>query len=256
MLTNRALRDMLGYSEAELREKTWAELTHPDDLAADMEQLEHLLSGRIEGYHLEKRFMRKDGAIVHTMLSVSAVRKEDGSVDYVLAQLQDISAGKRIEQAAKNEREQLLAVLDGIEDVIYVADPETYELLHVNEAFSKSWGQNIIGEKCYRALQGREEPCPFCTNHIIFGEGMGTPYVWEFQNELTRRWYRCFGQSHPLGGRALGALRDRRGYHRSQAGPSRPGRAGSQVPQSCRKYQRLGVGSGRECPGTPLRARA
>ncbi len=45
------------------------------------------------------------------------------------------------------------AVLDGIEDVIYVADPDTFELLHVNEAFQKFWGKNVLGEKCHRVLQ-------------------------------------------------------------------------------------------------------
>ena len=58
-------------------------------------------------------------------------------------------------------------VLDGIDDVIYVADPRTYELLHVNDAFKRIWGGDVIGKKCYRVLQNREAPCPFCTNDRI-----------------------------------------------------------------------------------------
>ena len=85
----------------------------------------------------------------------------------------------------------LKAVLDGIDDIIYVADPETFELLHVNEAFKKNWGEAVLGEKCYRVLQGRDAPCPFCTNEKIFGEYLGKSYVWEFQNEITKKWYRC-----------------------------------------------------------------
>ncbi|MCF8090430.1 MAG: PAS domain-containing protein, partial [Desulfotignum sp.] len=72
------------------------------------------------------------------------------------------------------------AVLDGIDDVIYVADPDTFELLHVNEAFQKFWGKDVLGKKCYRVLQNRDTPCPFCTNDKIFGEYAGRPYVWEF----------------------------------------------------------------------------
>ncbi|MCF8074796.1 MAG: PocR ligand-binding domain-containing protein [Desulfotignum sp.] len=83
------------------------------------------------------------------------------------------------------------AVLDGIEDVIYVADPDTFELLHVNETFQTFWGKDVLGKKCYRVLQNRDTPCPFCTNDKIFGEYAGRSYVWEFQNEVTGDWYRC-----------------------------------------------------------------
>ena len=88
------------------------------------------------------------------------------------------------------EFDELLAVFDGIDDVIYVADPDTYELLYVNAAFKEAWGDQT-GGICHRVLQQRDEPCPYCTNHLIFGEYLGRSYVWEFQNEVTKRWYRC-----------------------------------------------------------------
>jgi signal transduction histidine kinase len=92
---------------------------------------------------------------------------------------------------AEQARSQMLAVFDAIEEVIYVADPETYELLFVNGEFAKSWGVDSVGRKCYEVLQGRDAPCPFCTNDQIFGPNLGKTYTWEFQNELNRRWYRC-----------------------------------------------------------------
>jgi PAS domain S-box-containing protein len=85
----------------------------------------------------------------------------------------------------------LLAGLDGIDDVIYVADPESYELLQVNKAFERTWGVDAVGKKCFRVLQGRQKPCPFCTNDRILGENEGKTHVWERQNEVTGRWYRC-----------------------------------------------------------------
>jgi signal transduction histidine kinase len=86
---------------------------------------------------------------------------------------------------------QLKTVFDHIDDVIYVADPESYELLHVNDAFRSNWGggEEVIGRQCYEVLQGRDSPCPFCTNDKIFGEHLGRTYRWEFQNEITQRWY-------------------------------------------------------------------
>lgn len=97
----------------------------------------------------------------------------------------------RDEQVIIQERKRLLSIMDGIDDVIYVADPDTYEVLHANEATRANWGNDIIGRKCYEALQQRDIPCPFCTNHLILGEYFGRSYVWEFQNEVNKRWYRC-----------------------------------------------------------------
>lgn len=96
-----------------------------------------------------------------------------------------------LEQTLDEERQQFLAVLEGMEDVAYASDPETYELVFVNPAFERTFGTGTVGKKCYKVLQNRSEPCPFCTNPLIFGEYLGRTYHWEFQNEVTGRWFRC-----------------------------------------------------------------
>ena len=103
----------------------------------------------------------------------------------------EVARRKKAEQTLQRDRKRLLAILDGIEDVIYVADPDTYELLHVNEALKANWKEALIGKKCHKVLQNRDAPCPFCTNEKIFGEYLGKSYVWEFQNEISKQWYRC-----------------------------------------------------------------
>ena len=103
----------------------------------------------------------------------------------------EIAEKERLQTTVNEEREQLLALFDGIDDTIYVADPESYELLYVNPTFRETWGDDVIGKRCHRVLQNRDEPCPFCTNDRIFGEHLGESYVWEFQNEANQRWYRC-----------------------------------------------------------------
>ena len=92
---------------------------------------------------------------------------------------------------AVEDRERLLALLDGIDDVIYVADADTYELLYANKAARAIWGEDLVGMKCHKGLQDRDEPCPFCSNKFIFGDNLGQTHVWEFQNEVDHRWYRC-----------------------------------------------------------------
>lgn len=99
---NQSLCNMLEYSEQELRGMTWAELTHPDDLAADVEQFNKLLANEIEGYSLEKRFVSKTGKTIPTMLVVRCVRKPNGEVEYVTAMVQDISERKAAEKKIEN----------------------------------------------------------------------------------------------------------------------------------------------------------
>ena len=90
--------------------------------------------------------------------------------------------------------EKLQAIVDAVDEVIYVADPETYEILYLSNRGLETWG-NVVGQKCYEGLQNRSAPCPFCTNDLIFGEYAGRPYVWEFQNEVSKGWYRCIDKA-------------------------------------------------------------
>ncbi len=89
---------MLGYSEDELTRMTWSALTHPDDLNLDLAQFKRLLEGTIESYDLDKRFIHKDGSIVYTHLTATCQRKIDGTVDYVISSLDDITRRKQWEE--------------------------------------------------------------------------------------------------------------------------------------------------------------
>jgi two-component system, cell cycle sensor histidine kinase and response regulator CckA len=104
---NSTLCRTLGYTEDELRARTWKGLTHPDDLAADVSLFEKVADGTIENYTLEKRFIRKDGSTLPAQISVGCVRKPDRSVQYFMVLLLDISKRKQ----AEAERESLQAQL-------------------------------------------------------------------------------------------------------------------------------------------------
>ncbi len=102
---NQALCDQFGYTQEEFAHLTWAEVTHPDDLDADLENFNRVLASKIDTYRLEKRFIRRDGQIIHVDLSVNCKRKPDGQIDYFLALLSDITQRKQAEQ----ERDRLLS---------------------------------------------------------------------------------------------------------------------------------------------------
>ena len=105
---NDRLCAMLGYSRAELLGMTWAELTAPADLTADVAQFEHLMAGAIESYQLEKRFVHKDGQFIHTELAVQCIRTATGAVDYIVALIQDISKRKRALAELQQAQQQLI----------------------------------------------------------------------------------------------------------------------------------------------------
>lgn len=104
---NDKLCDILGYPRHELVKKTWAELTYPDDLPADVEQFNRVLAGEIEGYSMEKRFVRKDGKVIDASIDVRCLRNEDNSVDQFVALIQDISNRKQAEQALHKAHDDL-----------------------------------------------------------------------------------------------------------------------------------------------------
>src|SRR5215510_9695280 len=96
---NQRLCDIVGYTRNELMTKTFGDITHPDDLESDWNQARRLLAGEIENYLMEKRYFRKDSSIVWVNLTVSLARKADGSPDYFVSVIKDISARKRLEEA-------------------------------------------------------------------------------------------------------------------------------------------------------------
>ncbi len=86
---------LLGYTEHELQEKTWLDITHPDDRSVSLDEFAAVQNGRSESYIFEKRYLRKDQTAVDVSVAVRAVRKNDGSVEFLVAIVEDISARKQ-----------------------------------------------------------------------------------------------------------------------------------------------------------------
>lgn len=102
---NDRLCSILGYTREELLTVSWRALTHPDDVSENQALFERALSGEIDGYSLEKRFIRKDGQVIHASLSARPVRRADGAVAYFVTLVQDVTEKK----VAEMERERALA---------------------------------------------------------------------------------------------------------------------------------------------------
>ncbi len=97
--SNPALQRMLGYSRAELHNLTFADFTHPDDLAVDAELFQAMISGQRDYYQLEKRHIRKDGETIWVHLTNSLVRDQDGTPKFTIGMAEDITELKRAEES-------------------------------------------------------------------------------------------------------------------------------------------------------------
>src|SRR6056297_96730 len=87
---NPALCKLLGYTEDELLDgRTFADLTHPDDLAQEQVLLDELLAGARTSYTIEKRFLRPDGSVVWAQTAVTLVRDSQGRPRYFVGQCLD-----------------------------------------------------------------------------------------------------------------------------------------------------------------------
>jgi PAS domain S-box-containing protein len=98
---------ILGYSREELLRMNWAEMTYPDDLAADAAQVERVMSGEIDGYTLDKRWIRKDGRVIDSIMAARCQRRPDGSVEYFVGLVLDTTERKRVAEALRKARAEL-----------------------------------------------------------------------------------------------------------------------------------------------------
>lgn len=96
---------MLGRTREQLTGTTWAQLTHPDDLAADEARFNRVIAGEMDGYAMDKRFIRADGTVIHVSMAVRCVRNAAGGVEYFLASLQDITNRRATEDALRASEE-------------------------------------------------------------------------------------------------------------------------------------------------------
>jgi PAS domain S-box-containing protein len=96
---NRALCEIVGYSEAELLQRSFQDLTHPDDLDADLEQVRRMLSGEIRSYRRDKRYVHRNGHVVWIKLSVSLVHGAAGEPLYFVSEIEDVTERRRSQAA-------------------------------------------------------------------------------------------------------------------------------------------------------------
>ncbi|WP_228056087.1 PAS domain S-box protein [Microcoleus sp. LEGE 07076] len=161
---------IVGYSALELKALNLWDISHPEEIAADVESAKKLLAGEIFNYAIEKRFVRKDGSFVWANVTVSLVRDEFGEPSYGIAAIEDISDRKLAESILRQQlkRERLVVgMLERIRSSLNLAEILTKAVAEVRQfldtdrtiiyRFNPDWSGFVavesVGEN-WRSLRG------------------------------------------------------------------------------------------------------
>jgi len=118
---NDKLCEILGYTRDELIDLDWTQISHPDDVSKEVEAFEKILQGQSSSYSLEKRFLHKDGRIIHATIDVHGITRPDGSLQCVAALVYDITEQKRIAQQLLDSEQNYHTLADSAPALIWTA---------------------------------------------------------------------------------------------------------------------------------------
>lgn len=163
IMANRTFCEITGYTESELRNLTFRDITHPDDVDLGIESVKQLIKGEIPVVKLEKRYIRKNGQIIWGSISVSANFDNNGNFLYNLSIFEDITSRKLTDEKIKmiNERLQMLveviqklSVASSMDDIINTVRTSARKLVNAD-------GSTFVlleGDSCYYAGEDTISP--------------------------------------------------------------------------------------------------
>ena len=133
---NRKFCDIVGYTQDELLELSFQDITHPDHLGADLAYLRQVMNGGTENYTTEKRYIRKDGSIVWVNLTVSMLFDTGGDPQYFVSVIQVISERKQTEEALRKSRDFLEHLISAVPEAIYSIKMPERTINWANDSFN------------------------------------------------------------------------------------------------------------------------
>jgi diguanylate cyclase (GGDEF)-like protein/PAS domain S-box-containing protein len=151
---NQRLCALVGYSQEELLRLSFQDITHGEDLDADLDLLNQLLKGQRESYSLEKRYRRKDGQLIWINLTVALVRDQQGQPDYFISVIEDIQARKQMELALQESETRLRLFIQHAPAALAMFDEQMRFMVVSNRWLSdyNLTDENIIGRSHYEVF--------------------------------------------------------------------------------------------------------
>jgi len=145
--SNPAMREMLGYSEEELRRMVFTEFTYPDDRVLDWNLFKEVVENKREHYQREKRYLRKDGGLIWVRLTVSLIRGNAGAPQFAVGMVENITERKQVEAALRHSEEYFRALTENASDIITILSAEG-TIMYESPAFERVFGyaqEEVIG---------------------------------------------------------------------------------------------------------------
>jgi PAS domain S-box-containing protein len=136
---NQRYCEITGYSREEILTFKVEQLTHPEDVEASLEFIRRIRSGELPEYRMEKRYVRKNGAVIWVHLTVSIVRSATGAPLYLVAFIEDITQRREAQSEASRSLSLLRATLESTADGILVVDLNG-KILSFNQKVADMWG--------------------------------------------------------------------------------------------------------------------
>ncbi|MFC1671413.1 PAS domain S-box protein [Spirochaetota bacterium] len=137
---NKRLCSMLRYTEEELKAIKFSDITHPEDIPSSLENLKNILSGKINDFSAEKRYIRNDGSIMWARLSVVLLRTKTGKPMYFVSIIEDITEHQQADEELKESEEKYRRLFELESDPIFLVDAETTGIIDSNRAATEMYG--------------------------------------------------------------------------------------------------------------------
>jgi PAS domain S-box-containing protein len=137
---NHAFCRMLGYSQEELKHRKWQDITHPEDIPINQSKIQALISGEREETRFTKRYLHKNGSVIWTEVGTALRRDPSGKPLYFLTTVNDITLRKKTEDALLASNAYLQAVLDSVNEAVFVDDADTGKIIDVNQRMCEMYG--------------------------------------------------------------------------------------------------------------------
>lgn len=178
---NSMFEKIIGWSKDELLNIKWTDITHPEDLKIDLEKFEQFKAGEINGYSLEKRFLRSDGSCVWTNMNISHLVRESDIQFMHLCLLEDISARKAAVESLKESERSKSVLLSHLPGMAYRC------------SFDRDWTMHFVSYGCME-LTGYP-PESLLNNRDLSFNDLITP---EYREPLWMEWQRILADRLPF----------------------------------------------------------
>ncbi len=174
--SNRMFLQIVGRTHQELKGLSWQDITHPDDREATVDNHRRLFTGEIDGFTMEKRYLRPNGSEVWANTKV--VRMKSGeAAQYSLALIEDITARKQVEDALRESERSKAVLLSHLPGLAYRCRPD------------RDWTMEFVSEGC-QALTGYP-PASLLDNRELSYNSLIAP---EYRDALWEEWQRVIAQ--------------------------------------------------------------